>query len=228
MRTKLFPRITVVVMLGLFLGACSGQNTQALKYPFPTTLPSGKVLEENFQALHHDLSPLPAYRFRIQIPKDWKVIDTRITKAPAKDAGPSDVAVFRQPGAWMTDATSPIKGEISVSVVNVSGSMQSPSDWLQAKLQKNAKGFTLVSKREVPSASGPVADMLITYIDDSQTLVSRMMAFRSGSNMFILTGSDTADEYPQNAEAFYVAITTFRLDSAGKTAPPESDSSVAH
>ncbi len=198
------------------VGCAGANNPSAENLPFPTTLPKQSDLELKYQNISHDLSPLPAYRFRIQIPKDWKTLDTKISEEPIKDAL-ADVAVFRQPGVWMTDLTAPINGEISVSVVNVSGSTLSPADWLQKVLQKNAKGFTVINKQLSPSASGEVPDVLITYPTGGDVIVSRMMAFRSGARMFVITGSDTAKEYPENAEAFYVAISSFRLESAGKT-----------
>ena len=201
--------------LTLVLAACSGSNTVSTEFPFPTAMPSADVLEKEYQSLKHDLSPLPQYRFRMEIPVDWKTLDTKIEKEPAQD-GLADVAVFRQQGDWMKDPKAPIKGEISVSVVNVSGSTLSPADWLQKILQKNAKGFVMINKRSSPSASGEVPDVLIKYIAGNDVIVSRMMAFKSGNRMFVITGSDTAKEYPQNAQAFNVAISTFHLESAGK------------
>ena len=212
---RLFSQSVSIACLTLLLAACSGVNTVSTEYPFPTAMPSGAVLDSQYQALKHDLSPLPQYRFRIQIPNDWKTLDTKIEKEPAKDAL-ADVAVFRQPGVWMKDPTAAINGEVSVSVVNVSGSTLSPADWLQKILQKNVKGFVTLNKRSSPSAPGEVPDVLIKYTAGNDTIISRMMAFKSGNRMFVITGSDTAKEYPQNAEAFNVAISTFRLDSAGK------------
>ena len=215
MRSTHFSSIVASVAM-LALSACTGANTLSAKYPFPTTLPSGQVLDEKYQRLNHDLSPIADYHFRIQIPNGWKTLDAKITQEPQKNSGPSDVAIFREPGDWMTNPTGAIRGEVSVSAVNVAGIKDSPSDWLLHTLQKNAKGFTLVQKRESPSAAGPVSDVLITYLNDDQLLVSRMMAFRSGDRMFVITCSDAADGYAKNAQAFNVAISTFRLDSAGK------------
>lgn len=211
-----FFRPAFVLVVSITLTACSGAYSAPGKdVPFPTNLPSEEDLTARYQPLQHDLSPLAAYHFRIEIPKDWKTLDTTIKEEPAKDAL-ADVAVFRQPGAWMNDPTAPINGEISVSVVNVSGSTLSPADWLQGVLKKNAKGFTVINKQLSPSASGEVPDVLIQYTSGNELLLSRMMAFRNGNRMFVITGSDTAKEYKDNAEAFFVAISTFRLDSSGK------------
>ncbi|HVW66153.1 MAG TPA: hypothetical protein VHA78_00300 [Candidatus Peribacteraceae bacterium] len=199
-------------LLTIALAACSSASA----YPFPTQLPSKQVLDTQYQALHHDLSPLPKYHFRIQIPKEWKVLKVDLEKEPEK-GGLADVAIFRQPGNWMNDPTQPINGEIAINVVNLdaSGASLTPEAWLDNVLQKNAKGFTELARRTSPSSSGPVPDVLIKYMNGSQTLISRMMAFKSGNDMFVITCSDTADEYKQNAEAYNVAISTFRLDSAG-------------
>lgn len=212
-------RYIAICSIACALSACTGVNTLSSKYPFPTTLPSEKVLDTQYQRLHHDLSPIPAYRFRMMVPVEWKTLATKIEKDPAADGTPSDIAVFREPGDWMTDPQTPIKGEISVSVVNVTGNKQSPAEWLSTTLQKNAKGFTELNRHSSPSAAGEVSDVLIEYKTGSDTLITRMMAFRSGDKMFVITGSDTASEYESNAQAFNVAIATFRLDSAGKNVP---------
>jgi hypothetical protein len=206
---NLFSRTIALLSLSVFVTACAAAESKDL--PFPTVLPSDDVLNSQYQRLNHDLSPLPEYHFHIQIPNGWKTLDTKIETTPDKD-DLADVAVFRQSGAWITDPTAPINGEISVSVINVSGSTLSPADWLQNILEKNAKGFTMVDKHLSPSAKGEVPDVLITYVSGADKLVSRMMAFRTGNRMFVITGSDTAKEYPQNAEAFNVAIATFKLD----------------
>ncbi len=206
-------RSCIAFSLGLALVGCANSKSAL---PFPTALPSADILENQYQRLNHDLSSLPDYRFRIQIPKDWKTLDTHIDEEPAPGEL-ADVAVFRQPGSWMTDAKAPINAEISVSVVNVSGSTLSPADWLQKVLQKNANGFTTIKKRISPSARGEVPDVLITYTAGTESIVSRMMAFRStGNRMFVITGSDTLKEYPENADAFNVAISTFRLNTPAK------------
>lgn len=205
-------RFGTLLYISLLLVACSNSGSLQAKYPFPIATPPSNVMVAKYQNIKHDLSPLPAYRFRIQIPKDWKTVDTYISEEPKKDEL-ADVAVFRQSGAWIHDALAPINGEISVSVINVSGSTLSPADWLDKTLQKNAKGFTLIQKRVSPSAYGQVPDMLLTYKSGSDALVSRIMAFRTGNKMFVITGSDTADEYPVNAEVFNVAISSFRLDA---------------
>lgn len=198
--------------IALFLTAC---GTALSSLPFPTTLPSGETLDQNYKGIIHDLSPLETYHFRMQVPKDWITLDTSIKEEPALNAL-TDVAIFRQPGSWSTDPLAPIDGEISVSVVNVSGSTLSPRDWLDGILKKNSGAYTIVNKRSSPSAAGEVPDLLIKYDAGDETIVSRMMAFKSGSRMFVITGSDTAAEYPQNAEAFNVAISSFRLVSAGR------------
>jgi hypothetical protein len=204
-----FPKTASIIFL-LALTACGAAGA----YPFPTDLPSKNTLDSQYQALHHDLSPLPAYRFRIQIPNEWKILDVRLDHAPTKGEL-ADVAIFRQPGNWMTDPTAPINGEIAINVENVQGNKQTPEEWLNGILKKNAKGFTQLNGRTSPSAAGPVPDILFKYNAGSgSTIISRMMAFRAGDNMFVITASDTADEYKKNAEAFNVAISTFRLDSA--------------
>lgn len=204
-------RATLFLGFSLLLGSCIGNTPDDIaNLPFPITSPSDQELQDQYQMLDFDLSPLPAYRFRIQIPNGWKTLDVKITEEPEKDQ-PADVAVFRQPGPWMTDETVPINGEISVNVVNVAGNKQSPADWLQGILRKNAKGYTIVHRRLTPSSSGEIPDMLISYLSGGETIISRMMAFRSGDRMFIITGSDTKENYANTAEAFNVAISTFRL-----------------
>jgi hypothetical protein len=151
----------------------------------------------------------------MEIPKDWKTLDTKIEKEPEQD-GLADVAVFREQGDWMNDPSAAIKAEISVSVVNVSGSTLTPADWLQKILKKNVKDFVMINKRLSPSASGEVPDILIKYTAGSDVFVSRMMVFKSGNRMFVITGSDTAKDYPKNAQVFNVAISTFHLENSAK------------
>lgn len=207
-------RSAFLLSVTLACTACAAApDTESL--PFPTELPVHEELQSGYQMLQHDLSPLPDYHFRMRVPNDWKTLDTKITEEPEKDQ-PADVAIFRQPGAWMTDETAPINAEIAVSVVNVAGSTQSPAAWLQAILQKNAKGYKVLNKRLTPSSFGEVSDILISYTSGGDALVSRMIALRSGDHMFIITGSDTAAEYANTAEAFNVAIQTFELMSAVK------------
>ncbi|UPA23108.1 hypothetical protein K8942_02745 [Candidatus Peribacteria bacterium] len=205
-----FTRSAFLVAATLLMTACGSGTVDESAFPFPTEQVSDETLQSSYQMLEHDLSPLPAYHFRMQVPNGWKTLDTALTEEPEKDQ-PADVAVFRQAGPWMSDPLAPINGEIAVSVVNVSGSTLSPAAWLEGVLQKNAKGYTLIKKRVVPSSHGDMSDVLITYTSGGETLVSRMMAMRSGDKMFIVTGSDTAAEYANTADAFNVAISTFRL-----------------
>ncbi len=203
------------VILGLALCSLVACTSKGAKVPFPTTLPDEQVLDDTYNRLHHDLSPLSAYHFQIMIPTPWKTLSTKITKAPEK-GGLADVGIFREPGDWMKNDNAPINGEISVSVLNVEGDTQTPAAWLETILKKNTKGFTVLNHRSIPSASGEVSDILITYQSGSDTIISRLMALKRGNEMFVITGSDTAKGYEKTAEVFAVAVQTFKLDPLEK------------
>lgn len=207
----LFPlrRILLCGLALCFLAACTSKGN---RYSFPTTLPSEQALDATYNRLRHDLSPLPEYHFQIMIPVAWKTLATKITKAPEK-GGFDDVGIFREPGDWMKSDNAPIKGEISVSVLNVEGDKQTSVAWLEKILEKNAAGLIIVlNHRSIPSASGEVSDILIKYESSGETIISRLMALKRGDEMFVITGSDTEEGYKQTAEVFAVAVQTFKLD----------------
>jgi hypothetical protein len=213
MHSKFFS----VIALSLVLAACGAQ------YAFPLSAPGSDVLDEKYKAWKHELTQDDNYHFRILVPEEWKILQTTVALRPEGEK-PLEIALFREPGAWMEDETIPAEGEIVVEVFTVSGSLntggakdEAPMKWLKKKLEEGAGSFKVLEERTFQGTHGPVADLLARTGDSEGYVVSRFAAFHSPTNsqeIFVIAASATEEGYSRVAEAFITAIETFRLENA--------------
>jgi hypothetical protein len=207
-------RLLSIGCLALLLSACGTPIT------FPQKAPSGDVLKESYKAWKHELSANAAYHFTILIPNDWKILQTTVAQEP-EGGKPLELALFREPGAWIDDASAPSDAEILVEVFTLSGSLNdsgvgAPSRWLKHQLEQSTGAFTLLQERTFTTSYGPAADMLVRTGNGKDALVSRLAAVRSPSNpqkVFVIACSVPEEGYAHNADAFVTAISTFRLSN---------------
>lgn len=208
-----------VASLAVTFAACGTQ------YAFPLKAPSSETLDTSYKAWKHELSENTNYHFSILIPQDWQILQTSVAKKP-DGSKPLEVAMFREPGAWMEDPSIAQEGEIVVEVFTTSGSLntgglktKAPMDWLKKKLQTGVGSFKTLNERRFDGPSGPVADLLAKSGAGDMTLISRFAAFHSPTNpdeIFVIASSATEEGYARVAEAFATAIDTLRLKNGGK------------
>lgn len=213
-------RITIgSIGLAFLLAACGTQ------YAFPTKAPTGAALDA-YKAWKHELAQNPEHHFSILIPSDWKILQTTTAPEP-RDDKPLELALFREPGEWIEDPEGAVNGEIVVEVFSLSGSAltggaqdEAPTRWLKRRLESGNQNFRIQEERVYNSANGPAADLLVTSGDSEGAIVSRMLAVRSKTNpskIFVIVASATELGYPNVAEAFVTAITSFRAQIAQTT-----------
>lgn len=203
------------LFVALALTACSS-------HAFPTKAPSSDVLDTNYKAWQHRLADNPAYHFSVLIPNEWKILQTTVARKPEGDK-PLEIALFREPGAWIEDENQPPEGEIVFEVFTTSGSAlgsgsmdQAPTAWLKRKLKDGLGDYKLLKQRTFKSLYGQAADVLVQSGAGKEIVISRLAAFRAPSNpeeIFVIVGSATAEGYERSAEAFATAIITFKLDA---------------
>ena len=216
-------RISSLALLALFLAAC-GQT-----FAFPLKLPPNAARDKNYRALKHELAENRDYHFTILVPNDWKTLATSIAKEPLNDK-PLELAVFREPGAWMTSESAPIQGEIVIEVFSLTGSTltagktdEAPIPWLLAKLKETLGTFTVLQQRSYTSLYGPAADVLIQVGTGDAMVVSRMAAYRSPKDpkqLFAVVCSALAKGYNHIADDCITAIGTFRLENQKRAPTP--------
>jgi|GEM_PF-3216255 len=209
-------RFALIFVACVLCAACSktpGRTTDNADpaYPFFITMPSELTIEDSYRRLEHTLSPLEQYHFRIIIPKDWKVLDAKLEQDVEPDSF-DELAVFRQPGEWMTRET-PADAEISISVIRPSDERESPAVWLQKILDKNVPTHEILQQRTKGEGANTSSDVLFKYRDAKEQYIMRMAAFRGRDRMYLVNCSDTINGYRDNAEACYVAINSFSLRS---------------
>jgi hypothetical protein len=210
------------IIVALALTACGTQ------YAFPEKAPKAAVLDQEYKAWKHQLASNPAYHFSILIPNEWKVMQTTIASEPSGEK-PLEIALFREPGAWIEDESLPVDGEIVVEVFSLSGSIvdggkisDAPSQWLKRKLQKTVGEFDLLHERVFVSPQGPVADILVKSGAGKNTVISRLAAIRSpddADKIFVIACSAQEQGYARVADAFAAAISTFRLENTDYSPP---------
>lgn len=197
----------------LLLAACSGAS-----YTFPTKVASSKELP-NYHAWKHELAPNPEHHFSILIPNEWKILQTTVAQEPEGDR-PLELALFREPAAWIDDPSGAVEGEIVVEVFALSGSEldanpdKAPTEWLKEKLRSGNQRFKILQQRTFLSANGQAADLLLSSGGGDDAIISRMTAVRSKENptkIFVVVSSATADGYERVAQIFATAAITFRL-----------------
>lgn len=199
-----------LLSLVLVLSACS-----ASAVPFPTELPSQRKIDEAYQTLLHNLSPLPSYHFEIVIPQGWETLDTALRDEPS-GTDPVDMGAFREPGPWAQDPDAPAGAEVTVTVVRASGSIiigggEAARVWLRAILNRTVPGYELLRERTVTVDGHPAADLLIRY-GGKPDIIARFWARPSddGTKVFVVIGSAPMEKYREHAEALYTALATFR------------------
>ncbi|MBI5794047.1 hypothetical protein HZA87_03100 [Candidatus Uhrbacteria bacterium] len=199
------------LLLGLTaLAGC----TFSAAVPFPTAMPSQRVLDAQYQTLRHDLSTLKQYQFEITVPAAWKTLDTAMVQEPAGDV-PEEIAAFREPGDWMTDPDAPAKAEVSVSVLNLSGSLIGTGaslQWLTTILDRTIPGYRILEQRETKSAAGDSGDMLIRF-NAPEDIIARfyVVLSKDKKHVIVITGSAPGPEYAARAEQLFVALQSFHL-----------------
>jgi len=206
------------IILSLALVSACGQQ-----YAFPLKAPSSDVLEAQYKAWKHQLSMNEEYHFSVLVPNEWKVLQTTVANEPGEDK-PLEIALFREPGAWMEDESVPADGEIVVEVFHLSGSLISggdptsaPMPWLKRRLERGLGEYTILNERVFTSLYGPAADLLVRSGGGDNKIVSRLAAFRSPRDpqkIFVIACSVTDPSYPRVAEVFATAVMTFRLENA--------------
>jgi len=77
-------------------------------------------------------------------------------------------------------------------------------------------GETIIERRDVDTIAGRIPDVLTRRRDRERTTISRWLAIKDGPRMFLLRATTSERHYPKFAEAFYVAVSSFRLLSPGR------------
>jgi hypothetical protein len=214
---KLVP--AAIVSCALLLAACGPT------YAFPLKAPTSDVLDANYQALRHTLADNDDYHFSMLLPNEWKILQTTVARRPEGEQ-PLEIALFREPGAWMENEDAGPEGEVLVEVFTTSGSAlgsgsagYAPMAWLKRKIDQGMGDAKIVKQRTYESLYGPAADLLVRSGAGDQTIVSRFAAIRSPNNpdqIFVIVSSATEAGYERVAEAFATAIDTFRLENVDK------------
>ena len=210
-------KITAVLMMALavILTACKNNSLDSSsdvehEFPFVIRMPEEAVLESDYKPITHDLSPLSNYHFNILIPKRWEVLDANLTAEPTS-GNFGELGVFREPGEWMRDELATPLGEISFSLVSPVDKNQSPSDWLSELVAKNLTDLSIIEERTFGSGADEAGDVLFRYNNNGVAYVMRAAAFRLGDNIVLYNCSDTLNGYRDNAQACFVALSTFKL-----------------
>ncbi len=193
----------------LTLAGCSSRPV-----PFPTDLPSQRVIDAQYHTVTHDISPLKRYHFEITIPSAWETLDAAIQQEPVGQQ-PADMGGFREPGEWMKNPEAPAKGEVTVTVVNASGSIvggEASRQWLHAILDKTVPGYVLLQERTVRIGRQEAADVLIRYKGDG-AVIARFWAVPAPDRkqVFVVIGSAPEEEYASIALKLFTALATFRM-----------------
>mgnify|MGYP003394164327 CR=1 FL=1 len=197
--------------LGLLgLGGCAF----SAPVPFPVTLPSQRVIDIQYHTKQHDLAKLKKYHFSITLPDTWSTLDTVLVQEPTADI-PEEIAAFREPGEWMKDPAAPAKAEVSISVLNLSGSLVGSGAsvrWLTTLLDRTVPGYRVLNQRDAVSNAGPVGDVLIRY-NGPYDIIARffVIPMQDKKHVIVLTASAPASEYADRAMQLYVALQSFHL-----------------
>lgn len=169
-------------------------------YKFPTQMPFAKAeVEQKFWRCAHTLSPDKSYHFNIVIPRDWRPVDAP-SELPTQAKPLASVAFFR-------NQAEP-RGEIEVSATLLPREI-APGDWLDLYLER--AGQRVLSRREMKTSGGIVADVLTRADTPDGAVVSRWLAVKDLNRLFVLQARTVEQNYPVFADVFFMGVAGFAL-----------------
>ncbi len=172
-------------------------------YAFPVEMPFAKeFLAENYWRCSHTLAEDAALHFQIVIPRTWRPVD--VTPETPSEANPlPTIAFFR--------SIAEPRGEIEVQLLLLPREV-APGEWLESYLETVEQ--EILHRRDHQTPGGTVSDFLTRAETPEGAVVSRWLAIKDLNRLFILqarTLEANYVEFPQFADAFFVAAASFTL-----------------
>ena len=152
----------------------------------------------------------PAFHFRIALGTDWRAVDVPANQ-PTRERPLTTLAFFR--------TVSAPRGEIEVGVALLPREI-APGDCLD--LQLAGGGEEVLHRRDFDGEGGRVSDLLSRRIVGGQVVISRRLALKDGKHLFLVHALSLEEHYPRFAEAFLMALSSFRLTKPGSWPLAES------
>ncbi|PCC68144.1 hypothetical protein SAMN02745121_08839 [Nannocystis exedens] len=172
----------------------------ASSLPFPTRPQrSRELVLKHFWRCDDKRCPDESFHFSIVIPNGWGALDTPVT--PPTVGGPLvSLGVYR-------NATL-VTAEVEVHACMLTREV-APAQWLDIYLDR--LGVELLERREVRTEGGTVADVLTRSPTSDEPLVTRWLAMKNYNRLFLIEGRALAPNYPSEAEAIFLAVTSVSL-----------------
>jgi len=160
---------------------------------------SKETLEKSYDRLKYDLPVDRKYHFSMLLHKEWEMADIK-PQIPTPEMNLKRIALFKQ--------NSESYAEIEV-VASLIPREVNPSDWLELWLSQN--NANIVDGRMFQTDYGTVADFLSMIYEPGKNKVLRSIAIKDGNRIFALFGRAFENNYPDVAETFLLAVTSFEL-----------------
>lgn len=168
--------------------------------PFPTRpLRSKEQIERNFWRCDDKRNPDASFHFSIVLPKGWGPLDTPVA-APAPGGPLVSLGVYRN----ATLVTAELEVHACILAREVA-----PAHWLDIYLTR--LGYTVLTRREIETEGGLVADVLTRNETGDEPVVTRWLAMKNYDRLFLLEGRALAPNYPSEAEALFLGVTSVNL-----------------
>ncbi len=197
----------IIIAVGGYFGIKRFTNiktSMSTPLDFTVSLLPKEEMKNKYVMMEYTLSPFPEYHFKLALGKDWKTVDTALTKQIVEgDTTLHTVGLFQK----RDNGKNPV-AEIEVVVANlpIDTPLLSLKDLV--KEQYGSKLLVIDNYRAVGETG---QDILFTFKHEAGGVVAtRMFAFKNlDGRVFAISGSASIGSYNQFAQDFYTAMATF-------------------
>lgn len=159
---------------------------------------SKEQVEANFHEFHlHNQLP-SALRFRIAVPKDWRITDTN----PQEPDPETPLVAIARLGPESGEA------EIMVWCAFLPREMH-PVDWLTAWVR--SQNYRVLAQRDAHTAYGVTGDLIAERVHRNQTQWCRLTTFKDAERIFLLQSCAAETNFAGLQETFLLAVIRFGL-----------------
>lgn len=169
---------------------------QTLPFILETIRPLSAVAAD-FRRFRHERGPDPSVHFGLAVTEEWAVEDVPV-RTPTPEEPFVTIGALRR--------VAEPEAEIRVSAAHLEREVD-PADWLLLYLKSRRR--RVLEMRRLPSPTGEAGDVLSQLTEAAQNSVSRSLAVKDGSRVFVVECSVEASGYLRVADEFFVAVSTF-------------------
>ena len=179
-------------------------------HPFPCEVSDDDARLRGYRIYSFTRNADSAFHFSVALARGWRAVDIAGSRSTG-DRAMITLAFLRTP--------STPRAEIEVSVARLPREIAA-GDCLHLHLAGG--GEEVLHRRDLDSEGGYVSDVLSRRLVGGEAVVSRWLAIKDGKHLFVVHARTLEEHYARFAEAFLMALASFRLTEPGSWPLAES------